>query len=92
MTDLSNISRPQASTQADIDDITAAFDRRFKRMGGDQFNGSTKYVTAMLTLISALMVAGIVGGISMYANVAALTQKIEATNAKVDLIIAGRIK
>ena len=82
----------------------AALDRRFKReredirrelqsMGsGNHFNGSTKYVNAMLTLLTSLMLAGIVGGISLYANVAGLARDVKATNDKVDLIIAGHIK
>lgn len=98
MTDLSRghpISRPQAMNQDDIDALNRRFDREREMRGmgsGNQFNGSTKYVNAMLTLLSGLMLAGIIGGIAMYANVAALTQSVKATNDKVDLIIAGKFK
>jgi len=98
MTDLSSgISRPPAGNQEDYDELAAAFDRRWARssqgMGSNNtFNGSSKYINAMLTLLSGLMLTGIVGGIAMYGHVSALSEKVDATNAKVDLIIAGRIK
>jgi hypothetical protein len=84
-----------------------ALDRRFRRerdaivqelrdnqgLGSHStFNGSTKYVNAMLTLLTSLMLAGIVGGISLYANVAGLSRDVKATNDKVDLIINGHLK
>jgi hypothetical protein len=85
----------------------AALERRFRRereaivqdlrdnqgMGSNSvFNGSTKYVNAMLTLLTSLMLAGIVGGISLYANVAGLSRDVKATNDKVDLIINGHLR
>jgi hypothetical protein len=87
-----NISRPLASSQEDIEELAAALDRRYKRMGGDQFNGSTKYINTVLTVLSMLIVAAIIGGIQLYARVEGMSQKIENTNAKVDLILSGRIK
>jgi hypothetical protein len=51
-----------------------------------------KYVNAMLTLLSGLMLAGIVGGISMYGQFQAMAEEVKATNYKVDLIIAGKIR
>lgn len=96
-----HIDHPGISDEYKIEQLGgqlgAALDRRFEQerasMGShNTFNGSTKYVNAMLTLLTGLMLAGIVGGISLYANVAALTQKVSSTNEKVDLIIAGKLK
>jgi hypothetical protein len=92
MSEFSSISRPPAGNSDDYDELAKAFDRRYTRMGGDQYNGSNKFINAMLTLLSGLMLAGIVGGISLYAHVAAIAEKVDATNYKVDLIIAGKIK
>jgi hypothetical protein len=95
MTDLSRgISRPPAGNQEDYDDLAAAFDRRWSRspQGQANSNGSSKYVNAMLTLLSGLMLTGIVGGIAMYGRVEAMAMQVKATNDKVDLIIQGKIR
>jgi hypothetical protein len=98
MPDLSrHISRPLASSQADIDDMNDALDRRFARerqgMGSNNtFNGSTKYVNAMLAVITALMVAAVCGMWGMYGKVEALSVKVEDVKGTVDLIVAGKIK
>lgn len=52
---------------------------------GNVFNGSTKFVNFMLTLLGGLMLVGIVGGVVLYGQV-------QTINAKVDLIMQGRIK
>ena len=95
MPDLSrthSISRPVASSQEDIDEMSEALDRRFARererggMGSyNQFNGSTKFVNWMLSVTTALMIAAIVGGVVLYGQV-------QSINTKVDLLIAGHIK
>lgn len=87
-----HLSQPAASSQADIDELADALDRRFERersyagMGsGAHFNGSTKFINWMLSVTTALMIASIVGGVVLYGQV-------QSINTKVDLLIAGHIK
>lgn len=81
-----------------------ALNRRFARerqamrkelqgMGSyNTFNGSTKYVNAMLAVITALMVAAVCGMWGMYGKVESLSVKVEDVKGTVDLIVAGKIK
>jgi len=48
-------------------------------------NGSSKFANWMLSVIAGIMIVGVVGGVVLYGQV----QRIDA---KVDLIIQGRIK
>lgn len=59
--------------------------REHRAAMGAGFNGSTKFVNFMLTLLGGLMLVGIVGGVVLYGQV-------QTINAKVDLIMQGRIK
>jgi hypothetical protein len=87
MTNVTPFTRPPAGTQKDYDIMADDMDRRLRGdMGsGHVFNGSTKFVNTMLSILSALMVAGIIGGVVLYGNV-------QAISVKVDLIISGHIK
>ena len=82
----------------------AALDRRFKRerdeirrelqgMGSNNtFNGSTKYVNAMLAVITGLMIASVCAMWGMYGKVEAMAVEIKDVKGTVDLIVAGKIK
>jgi hypothetical protein len=81
-----SLSRPPESTQADIDELAKAFDRRYARMNINHgFNGSTKFVNAMLIIITGLITAGILSDIGM-------SNRMSALEAKVDLLMQGKIK
>jgi len=82
------LSRPPASSdESHYDELAAAFDRRIKRghMSIQTFNGSTKFISAMLTVMAMLIVAAICGEVVVYGQVQTL-------NAEVALIIAGHTK
>lgn len=49
------------------------------------FNGSTKIITFLLSLMNLLTAAAIIGGVVMYG-------KVETLDTKVDMIINGHIK
>lgn len=90
-----HISQPAASSEEDISDINAQLNRRFKAefakeraqqiMHQQPFNGSTKYISAMLTLLSMLVAAAICGEVVVYGQVQTL-------QAQVQMIIGGHIK
>jgi hypothetical protein len=94
MSEQRHISQPASTVE--IDALAAAFDRRNEKMRGmgnnSTFNGSTKYVNAMLAVITALMVAAVCGMWGMYGKVEALSVKVEDVKGTVDLIVAGKIK
>ena len=71
----------------DYEDMADDMERRLRGDAGtgNVFNGSTKYVNAMLALIVGLLVAVICGGVQLYGQV----QRIDG---KVELIITGHIK
>jgi hypothetical protein len=52
---------------------------------GNIFNGSTKFINAMLSVLCALTSAGIIGLILMYG-------RLSAVETKVDLLISGHVK
>ncbi len=52
---------------------------------GNIFNGSSKFVSAMLTVLCTLSASGIIGLILMYGRLASV-------ETKVDLLIQGHIK
>jgi hypothetical protein len=87
--DLANALRRKASR--DYDDDLQYIERRHKerREGGvgnhATFNGSTKFVNTMLTVIALLMVAGISGEIIVYG-------KVESLATTVQLIVDGKIR
>lgn len=89
-----HISQPAASTEEDIEDLNEQLRRRFKRerevtqqqiMHQQPFNGSTKFISAMLTLLSMLVAAAICGEVVVYGQVQTL-------QAQVQMIIGGHIK
>jgi hypothetical protein len=106
MTDLSRghpISRPAVSTEDDHKEWGPALDRRFKRerelygMGsGNSFNGSTKFIGWLLVINATLVAAAITGGVkfavTLSERMATQEAKMDSTNSKVDMIIAGHIK
>jgi len=56
------------------------------------FNGSTKYVNAMLAVITGLMIASVCAMWGMYGKVEAMAVEIKDVKGTVDLIVAGKIK
>ena len=89
-----HLSQPAASSEEDIQDLNEQLRRRFKRerelthqqiMHQQPFNGSTKYISAMLTLLSMLVAAAICGEVVVYGQVQTL-------NAEVNMILAGHTR
>ena len=80
-----SISRPPAGAETDYEELAKAFDRRYSRMGGSVFNGSTKFVNAILSILTLLVVAAICGEVVVYGQVQSL-------ESKVDLIVDGHLK
>jgi hypothetical protein len=86
------ISRPAATQGEEMQALAEAFDRRYKRMNVNQgFNGSTKFVNLMLSVIAALMIAAVCGMWGMYGKVEALTVDVQSLHSLVNLIIDGRM-
>lgn len=56
------------------------------------FNGSTKFVNFMLTLISLLAVSAVGGAFVLSSDVSALKTQVRDLQEKVQLIIEGRIR
>ena len=89
-------------------DRRAALDRRFARereaimneledqqkgMGShNTFNGSSKFVNAMLTLTVTLLTAGICGGVVAYAQLQAIATEQKNQKDLINYIIAGKFK
>lgn len=74
------------------DERTELFDDLERRYRGSSSqinygsqNGNGKYITSLLTIMSALITAAILGGVVMYG-------KIQELETKMDLIIGGHIR
>jgi hypothetical protein len=82
-----SLSRPPESTQADIDELAKAFDRRYARMNINHgSNGNNNlFISWMLVIIAGLLTTGIVNDIGM-------SNRMSALEAKVDLLMQGKIK
>lgn len=72
-------------------DDPSAYDEYIRRVArgavvgdGNIFNGSTKFINAMLSVLCALSSAGIIGLILMYG-------RLSSVETKVDLILNGKI-
>jgi hypothetical protein len=95
-----HISQPAASTQEDIDELSEQLDRRFANernitrqvMHQQPFNGSTKYISAMLTLLSMLVAAAISGEVVVYGQVQAMAREQAAQKELIAYIIQGHLK
>lgn len=62
-----------------------------KAMDNRPFNGSTKFINFMLTVIALLLVAAVGGAIVMSNDVAAIKVQVKDLQDKVTLIMDGRI-
>ena len=87
---MASFTRPATSTESDV----KRYEREMSERDHDNgpFNGSTKLITALLTLLTSLALAGVLGGIALFGRVSALDERSMQLEQKVDLIITGRIR
>lgn len=81
-------SRPSAGTDVDYAELAKIFDKRYAPrtfIAHSNFNGSTRFINWMLTVLALLVVAAISGEIVVYGEV----QVLQST---VNLMLAGHIK
>lgn len=80
-------TRPSALSQRDFDELVSYMERRQARINinNQGFNGSTKFVNWMLTVLALLMTAAIAGEVTVYGQV----QVLQST---VNYIIEGHMK
>jgi hypothetical protein len=89
------LSRPPAGDEKFYRELGEAVDRRVMRgmqINNVGFNGSTRFVNAMLTVIALLMVAAVSGMWGMYGKVESLGVQVKDLSATVDLIVAGKLR
>lgn len=60
-------------------------------MDNRPFNGSTKFINFMLTIIALLAVSAVGGAFVITNDVASIKVKVQGLEEKVDLIMDGRI-
>jgi len=62
----------------DYDEDLQYKERRERGMGnGSTFNGSTKFVNFMLSIMMTLVIAAVVGGVVLYGQVQSLSAKVD---------------
>lgn len=80
------LSRPPAGTENDYDDLAAAFDRRFKRMGSANFNGSSKFINMLLSVLTLLVSAAICGEVVVYGQVQGIEARVQGIQSTVNVL------
>ena len=56
------------------------------------FNGSTKFVNFMLSVIAGLLIAGIGGGILVYGDFKSVQAEVKSIHEIIDLIVQGKLR
>lgn len=75
--------RPSSGQPKDYEEIARAYERQ-KRYAEQPFNGSTKFVNSMLTVLALLVASAICGEVVVYGQV----QVLQST---VSMLVAGKI-
>lgn len=86
-TDSTELSRRRMRELVELD---REFQRKYVPSGG--FNGSTRFVNFMLTVIALLLASSVGGAFVLSNDVATVKAQVRDLQEKVDLIIQGRIR